>query len=161
MNKRLFVTLVVVVGIVILLRTYSTQVVVSQCSATLDASKLKDWIPGSSEATRSRGGILVHPITKLMVDAQTKFNKMITGQSETLAEAVREYKRRYGRNPPKGFDEWFEFAKENGVKIIDDYDQIVRDLEPFWGMSGEELRRRTVQVRVLFAIRGSQAELSF
>ena len=89
----------------------------------------------------------MHPIPKLMAEAQAKFKKMITGQSKTLAGAVQEYKRRYGRNPPKGFDEWFEFAKENGVKIIDEYDQLVRDLEPFWGMSGEELRRRAVQVR--------------
>jgi len=81
-----------------------------------------------------------------MAEAQTKFKKMIAGQSKTVADAVKEYKRRYGRNPPKGFDEWFEFAKENGVKIIDEYDQLVRDLEPFWGLSGEELRRRAVQV---------------
>ena len=94
----------------------------------------------------------MHPIPKLMAEAQTKFKQMITGQSKTLTEAVQEYKRRYGRNPPKGFEEWFEFAKENGVKIIDEYDQLVRDLEPFWGMSGEELRRRALQVRgrVLF-----------
>jgi hypothetical protein len=28
-------------------------------------------------------------------------------QSRTLEEAVREYKRRHGRNPPKGFDKWY------------------------------------------------------
>jgi len=105
----------------------------------------------------------VHPIPRLMAGAQTKFKTMITGQSKTLAEAVEEYKKRYGRNPPKGFDEWFEFAKENGVKIIDEYDQLVGDLEPFWGMSGKELRRRAIQVRerVLFAIRGLQAQTHY
>ena len=161
MNKRLFVAFIVLVGLVILLRTHPTQAVVSQLSASFGASNLQDWIPGSSDlfkATQSKQEIIVHPIPKLMADAQTKFKKMITGQSKTLADAVREYKWRYGRNPPKGFDEWFEFAKENGVKIIDEYDQLFRDLEPFWGMSGEELRRRTVQVWVLFALRGSQAE---
>lgn len=82
-----------------------------------------------------------------MADAQTKFKKLLAGQSKTLAGAVKEYKRRYGRNPPKGFDEWFKFAKENRAKILDEYDQLVRDLEPFWSMSGEELRRRATQVR--------------
>lgn len=99
------------------------------------------------KVTQSKQEAIVHPIPKLMAEAQMKFKKMVTGQSKTLVEAVQEYKRRYGRNPPKGFDEWFEFAKENGVKIIDEYDQLVRDLEPFWGVSGEELRRRAVQVR--------------
>ena len=163
-TKRLLVAFAVLAGLIILLGAHQTEAVVPQLSGNFDASKLQDWIPGSSSffmGTRKKETI-VHPIPKLMADAQTKFKTMITEQSKTLAEAVKEYKRRYGRNPPKGFDEWFEFAQENGVKIIDEYDQLVRDLEPFWGMSGEELRRRAVQVRrrVLFAIRESLAETS-
>ena len=142
----------------IVLRPNQAHAVVSQLSGNFDtsASKLRDWIPSSShffKVTQRKKETVVHPIPKLMADAQTEFKQMITGQSKTLAEAVQEYKRRYGRNPPKGFDEWFQFAKENGVKIIDEYDQLVRDLKPFWGISGEELRRRVFQVRgrVLFA----------
>ena len=151
-NKRLLVIFAVLACLMIGLRPIQTQAVVSQLSGNFEssASNLQDWIPRSShffKMTQSKKETIVHPIPKLMAEAQTKFKKMITGQSKTLAEAVQEYKRRYGRNPPKGFDEWFEFAKENGVKIIDEYDQLVRDLEPFWGMSGEELRRRAVQVR--------------
>jgi hypothetical protein len=41
-------------------------------------------------------------------------------QSKTLQHAVIEYKKRYNRDPPKGFDRWFQFCKERGVKIIDD-----------------------------------------
>jgi hypothetical protein len=156
-NKRLLIAFVVLAGLIILLGTHQTEAVVPQLSGSFDASKLQNWIPGSSNflmGTQRKKEVIVHPIPKLMGDAQTKFKKMITGQSRTLIQAVEEYKRRYGRNPPKGFDEWFKFAKENGVKIIDEYDQLVRDLEPFWGMGGEELRRRAVQVRgrVLFAI---------
>ena len=160
-GKRLLLVFAVLACLIILFGTQRTQAVVPQLSANFGtSSKLQDWIPGSSNffaGTRIKETI-VHPIPKLMADAQTKFKTMIGGQSKTLADAVKEYKRRYRRNPPKGFDEWFEFAKENGVKIIDEYDQLVRDLEPFWGMSGEELRRRAVQVRrsVVFAI--SQAE---
>ena len=146
-NKRLLVTLTVLVGLIILHGAHRTR---PQSSSNFDGTKLQDWIPGSSNffmGTQIKEEKIVHPIPKLMADAQTKFKKMLTRQSNTLAEAVEEYKRRYGRNPPKGFDEWFTFAKENGVKIIDEYDQLVRDLEPFWDMGGEELRRRAVQVQ--------------
>ena len=161
-NKRLLIIFAALVGLVILFRTHQTQEDGPRFLRHFGASKLQEWIPEPSnffKATQSK--TVIHPIPKLMIEAQAKFRKMIKGQSKTLADAVKEYKRRYGRNPPKGFDEWFEFAKENGAKIIDEYDQVVRDLEPFWGMSGEELRRRALQVRgcVLFVIRGSPAEI--
>ena len=76
---------------------------------------------------------------------------MLARQSTTLEEAVKEYERRYGRAPPRGFDEWFEFAKQNGVKIIDEYDGMVRDLEPFWSLEGVEVRRRAEQVSMTFS----------
>lgn len=90
-----------------------------------------------------------HPIPKLMADARDEFDQKIKKQSKSLPEAVAEYKKRYGRNPPKGFDEWYAFAKENNAIIIDEYDQLDRDLKPFWLFSGEELRRRCIQVGFL------------
>jgi hypothetical protein len=41
-------------------------------------------------------------------------------QSKTLPQAVSEYKRRYGRPPPKGFEQWWKFARRNSIKIVDD-----------------------------------------
>ena len=41
-------------------------------------------------------------------------------QSKTLQQAVKEYRVRYGRNPPKGFDVWFEWAQKNNVQIVDE-----------------------------------------
>lgn len=41
-------------------------------------------------------------------------------QSKTLAQATNVYKQRYGRNPPRGFDKWWEWAMENNVKIVDE-----------------------------------------
>jgi len=38
------------------------------------------------------------------------------------------------------------FAQKNEVKMIDEYDGLVKDLEPFWALSGEELRRCSEQV---------------
>ena len=90
-----------------------------------------------------------HPIPKLMADAREQYDHLIKKQSKTLEQAVAEYKKRYNRDPPKGFDEWFHFAKDHGAIIIDEYDQLNRDLQPFWLFSGEELRRRAIQVGFL------------
>lgn len=90
-----------------------------------------------------------HPIPKLMADARRAFSDKVERQSKSLDQAVSEYERRYGRRPPKGFDEWYQFAKDNGATIIDEYDQLVKDLEPYWDMSGAELRRRCIQVGFL------------
>ncbi|EJD07042.1 uncharacterized protein FOMMEDRAFT_152387 [Fomitiporia mediterranea MF3/22] len=96
--------------------------------------------------------ITEHPIPRLMTQAEDKFRNLLKRQSKTLSEAVAEYRRRYGRDPPKGFDEWFKFAMEKGVKIIDDYDAITEDLLPFMSLSGEELRRKVDQVSHLPSI---------
>ncbi|CAE6410133.1 hypothetical protein ACGC1H_006470 [Rhizoctonia solani] len=93
-----------------------------------------------------------HPIPKLMLSAHRKYKGMLNRQSSTLEEAVKEYERRYGRAPPRGFDEWFEFAKENGCKIMDEYDGMVKDFEPFWQLEGVEFRRRAEQVGELASI---------
>jgi hypothetical protein len=91
-----------------------------------------------------------HPIPNLMASAEAKYRKLVGKQSATLEAAVAEYKRRYKRDPPKGFDDWIAFAKDNDVKIIDEYDSMMGDLEPFWALSGEEIRRRAQQVRKVY-----------
>ena len=90
----------------------------------------------------------VHPIPRLMAHAEDSFRALLSKQSRSLRAAVREYRRRYGRDPPKGFDDWWKFAKRNGVKLVDEFDGLVEDFAPFWGLSGEELRRRAMQVCV-------------
>jgi len=46
--------------------------------------------------------------------------------------------------PPPNFDKWFEFAKENDVQLIDEYDGIYDSLLPFGAFrrepSGSEQR---------------------
>lgn len=78
-------------------------------------------------------------------------------QSKTLEEAVKNYRARYGRNPPKGFDAWYRWAKQNDVKILDDvssgrprrfagsgltsqYDQTVEDTKYFFAWSPKDFR---------------------
>lgn len=47
-----------------------------------------------------------HPIFKLIRDAEVAWKNKHRRASKTLKEAVAEYKRRYGRDPPRGFDHW-------------------------------------------------------
>lgn len=47
-----------------------------------------------------------HPIYDLVDKAKKKWNAKVARQSTTLRGAVREYKRRYQRDPPLGFDRW-------------------------------------------------------
>ncbi|KAF9237132.1 glycosyltransferase family 90 protein [Melanogaster broomeanus] len=60
-----------------------------------------------------------------MADAERKFRTLLEKQSRTLPDAVAEYKRRYGRDPPRGFDEWWQFAKDHDLKLVDEFDAIV------------------------------------
>jgi hypothetical protein len=99
-----------------------------------------------SKPTRLTGNVAEHPIPQLMHDAECRFRALLSRQSRSLRAAVKEYKRRYGRNPPRGFDEWWRFAQANNVKMLDEYDGLISDLEPFWGMTGTEFRLRALQV---------------
>lgn len=47
-----------------------------------------------------------HPIHDLIKNATWEWESKLARQSKTLEQAVREYKRRHKRNPPKGFDKW-------------------------------------------------------
>jgi hypothetical protein len=84
-----------------------------------------------------------------MADAREAYDNKVKGQSKTLAEAVEEYRRRYKRDPPKGFDKWYQFATGHNAVMIDEYDQLFNDLEPFWHLSGKEVRMRAMDVGYL------------
>lgn len=47
-----------------------------------------------------------HPVYDLVEKAKKQWNAKVTRQSKTLRDAVREYRRRYQREPPFGFDHW-------------------------------------------------------
>lgn len=47
-----------------------------------------------------------HPIYELIRSAEEEWEKKLRRASKTLEEAVVEYKRRYRRDPPQGFDDW-------------------------------------------------------
>ena len=47
-----------------------------------------------------------HPIYELTARAEAAWEQKLKAASKTLPEAVSEYRRRYGRAPPLGFDLW-------------------------------------------------------
>lgn len=51
-----------------------------------------------------------HPIYQLIRDAREAWNAKVERQSRTLKEADQEYRRRNGRAPPRGFDQWWKFV---------------------------------------------------
>ena len=83
-----------------------------------------------------------HPIELLVEKAKAKYANMLKRQSKTLEEAVTEYRRRYSREPPPGFENWYKAAVDANVPIIDEYDTVMAAFEPFWGVSGKEIRAR-------------------
>lgn len=100
-----------------------------------------------------------HPINFLVYNARIDGDRWLTGASSSISleTAVAEYRSRYrGRAPPPNFDKWYNFAKERGCAIIDDYDQIDRDLLPFWALEPSQVRSRSplqLSSNDIFAIR--------
>lgn len=52
-----------------------------------------------------------HPLFGLIVRGEQKFRGMVGRRSTSLKDAVKEYRRRYGRPPPKGFDKWWKYVR--------------------------------------------------
>ncbi|KAL8941921.1 MAG: hypothetical protein Q9211_001617 [Gyalolechia sp. 1 TL-2023] len=83
-----------------------------------------------------------HPIHQLITEAERDFDDTMSRQSQTLADAVTEYRRRYKVPPPPNFDKWYHFARERNVRFIDEYDEIYHALLPFWALEPVVTRGR-------------------
>ncbi len=60
-----------------------------------------------------------HPMAALMREGEKRWHALLARQSTSLEQAVKEYQRRYGRRPPKGFDLWYRWSTERGLKLVD------------------------------------------
>ncbi|MCJ1303031.1 hypothetical protein MMC08_005837 [Hypocenomyce scalaris] len=87
-----------------------------------------------------QGPVDLHPISKLMVEADKKWREYEDDRSMTFMETVSKYRRKYGRHPPPGFKEWYQFARRSRVHNIDDFEQIMDDLRPFWAVEPHVIR---------------------
>ncbi|GAA5862713.1 hypothetical protein JCM8547_003522 [Rhodosporidiobolus lusitaniae] len=83
-----------------------------------------------------------HPIHHLVREAKKNWKKKVEGQSKDLKAAITEYERRYGRRPPKGFSEWFFFAKANNFVMVDEFDLMMRQVEPYLAIKPSTMVKR-------------------
>ncbi|KKF94640.1 Beta-1 2-xylosyltransferase 1 [Ceratocystis platani] len=99
-----------------------------------------------------------HPIDRLVRLADQRFNSLLSTQTSTLSDASAAYRERRGRHPPPGFDEWHAFAtKHNAVIVEEFFDQIYRDLEPFWGIPAATIRKDANDYEMRISIRNHTA----
>lgn len=101
-----------------------------------------------------------HPIFDLIRTAELEWVGKLEKASKSLDEVVGEYRRRYNRLPPIGFDAWYviavscsdiytaidaihrwDYVFKHQVQLPDEYDAIFRGLEPFWGMNPVDLAK--------------------
>ncbi|KAI1818706.1 hypothetical protein GGS20DRAFT_526575 [Poronia punctata] len=86
-----------------------------------------------------------HPMQFLIAEAEKELDATKSRQSKNLRQAVAEYRRRYGIPPPPNFDKWFEFAQNNSVQLVDEFDTIYESLTPFWGLKPTTIRERAAE----------------
>ncbi|KAF2199269.1 hypothetical protein GQ43DRAFT_482607 [Delitschia confertaspora ATCC 74209] len=84
-----------------------------------------------------------HPAEQLIEAAEQEFQDLLGRQSKSLADTIKEYRRRNGVPPPPNFDKWYEFSVRNGVQLIDEFDTLNRGLLPYWGLKPSTIRNRT------------------
>jgi hypothetical protein len=86
-----------------------------------------------------------HPIFELTRRARKRWTEKLARASKTLPQAVREYRRRYNRHPPRGFDDWWAYVQKHNIQLPDEYDAIHDDLEPYWGFKPAFLRETQLE----------------
>ncbi|KKA30875.1 hypothetical protein TD95_000743 [Thielaviopsis punctulata] len=99
-----------------------------------------------------------HPIDRLVHLANQKFDNLLLKQTTTLPDAAAAYRARRGRHPPPGFDQWHAFAAQHDAIIVEDFfDQVYRDLEPFWGVAAAKIRKDADDYEMRISVRNHTA----
>ncbi|KAI1115737.1 hypothetical protein F5Y14DRAFT_410078 [Nemania sp. NC0429] len=84
-----------------------------------------------------------HPVDDLVYQNRIEEDRWLLHAtvSTTLNLAVKEYaERHHGRKPPQNFDKWFEFARQRESVVIDGFEQMERDILPFWALEPRKIR---------------------
>jgi Glycosyl transferase family 90 len=82
----------------------------------------------------------LHPIEDIVLEGRERFSMLLSRQSPSLDQAMKEYHRRYGRDPPPYFNRWFELAQQHNFALVDEFDVMMQSLEPFWGVPPSTLQ---------------------
>ena len=99
----------------------------------------KPWHSGDRYED-SPGPADAHPISLLMAEADKTWRAYENSRSTTFRQTVSKYRNKYGRHPPPGFKDWYRLARKRNVHNIDDFEQIMDDLRPFWAIEPRTLR---------------------
>lgn len=87
-----------------------------------------------------------HPIDHLIQQADNELAALldkVDREKQNVKAAATAYRERRGRQPPPGFDKWFEFAQSKSSLIVEDFfDQIYADLAPFWAVPAKQIREQ-------------------
>ncbi|TKA53842.1 hypothetical protein B0A53_03632 [Rhodotorula sp. CCFEE 5036] len=118
------------------LRLSSTPTLTTSSLRTDDIYAYAAPIPTGSAAYEE------HPIHALIRNAKKAWADKVERQSKTYEDAVQEYRRRYRRPPPPGFDRWYTWATEHDVQLIDEFDTLSDQIEPFFSLPPSLLRER-------------------
>ncbi|KAK5096066.1 hypothetical protein LTR70_001475 [Exophiala xenobiotica] len=102
-----------------------------------------------------------HPIDDLVLAAENELYGLLKKRTHDISTTAAAYRARRGRHPPPGFDEWFKFATTQDCVVVEDFfDQIYRDIEPFWGLSPAVIRDAAASSRDLIRVRNGQVAKS-
>lgn len=115
------------------------------------------WIPTIPSWTPK------HPIAKLITLAHSRKRELLGQESHDIDEAAIKYRKRRQRHPPPGFDLWFQYAKAHGSIVVEDFfDRIYHDLNPYWALSPQEMRKRSNEVNWnhVITVRNHQASIT-
>ncbi|KAJ7041646.1 glycosyl transferase family 90-domain-containing protein [Mycena alexandri] len=82
---------------------------------------------------------------KVTAGADAAIDILLASQPSSLPSARSRYSLRTGRNPPRGFDAFYAFAKERGC-LVEGYTAVERDFAPFW--RAEKTRKGWFRERV-------------
>ncbi|KAF7313245.1 CAP10 domain-containing protein [Mycena kentingensis (nom. inval.)] len=81
--------------------------------------------------------------------AQSTLEMLLSAQSTTLDDAAARYMLKTRRSPPPNYDKWFTFARKNRC-LIDEYDRIFRDFQPFHQLVGFHFRETVERGKAMF-----------
>ncbi|KAJ7288454.1 glycosyl transferase family 90-domain-containing protein [Mycena rebaudengoi] len=107
----------------------STPVESESSESSSDTSPSPPW---PKNPTSPADGLDTNPVAA----AQLSLDVLFARQSKTLEEAAARYSLKADRPPPPNFDKWFAFTQQKKC-LVDDYDQILRDFEPFYQLAAD------------------------
>ena len=107
--RRLCMLLTALVAVYLLM----SRVIAPSYKRQSDSALLKKALIRRGRWTRSARAYVEqgkHPVDALIEEQRQAWDKTLRRQSTTVADASKEYQRRYGRAPPDGFADWFQYT---------------------------------------------------